>query len=47
MFLYWLTVQAWLAINLMDAILLCFNIEVYVFMSMTQQKLLKYQLYFS
>ena len=32
----------------MDAIPLCFNIEVYVFTSITQQKkVLKYQLYFS
>ena len=27
--------------NLMDAIPLCFNIEVYVFMSITQQKIIK------
>jgi hypothetical protein len=34
-------------IYLMEAIPLYFNIEVYVFTSITQQKLLKYQLYFS
>jgi len=31
----------------MGAIPLCFNIEVYVFTSITQQKLLKYRIYFS
>jgi hypothetical protein len=34
-------------IYLMDAIPLCFNIEVYVFTSIAQEKSLKYQLYFS
>jgi len=32
-------------IYLLDAIPLCFNIEVYVFTSITQQKLLKYQIF--
>jgi hypothetical protein len=32
--------------DLMDAIPLCFKIQVYVFTSITQQTLLKYQLYF-
>jgi len=36
-----------ISINLMDATPLCFNTEVYIFTPITQQKLLKYRLYFS
>jgi hypothetical protein len=37
---YWLRVRAWLA-NLMDAIPLCTNIEIFLFTSITQQKSFK------